>query len=218
MSSTNRNYERQDQDYYVTPGWAIDQLLPALMEDADELFGWNFRGCPLVIIDPCAGGDAGHPMAYPSALRRCVDLQIEKLVTVDIRPDSLAEIKENFLTYNTQQKFDIAISNPPSNLAMQFIQKSLDLVSEKGLVVMLQRLNFLGSKERQPMFALPPPNGVGMPTAIYVHSKRMRFMQGINPANGKPWPGDSIEYGHFVWQKGNNPKFAKLRVLPYMKE
>lgn len=32
----------------------------------------------------------------------------------------------------------------------------------------------------------------------------------VTPQNGST---DSIEYAHFVWQKGNNPKFTKLKVI-----
>lgn len=213
MSSTNRSYERQDQDYYVTPAWAIDQLLPALAEDSEQLFGWNLTGAPLRILDPCAGGDDKNEMAYPAGIIRCHQFKTEHVHTIDIREDSRAETKENYLTSPVRGGYDVAISNPPFNLAPQIIIKALKDVRADGIVVMLQRLNFLGSAERKPLFRTGLPFGFGMPVACYVHGKRMRFMQGINPRTNKPWPGDSIEYGHFVWQRGRNPKFTQLRIL-----
>lgn len=76
---------------------------------------------------------------------------------------------------------------------------------------MLQRLNFFGGQHEKREFF----ERVGLPVATYVHRKRMMFMPkgAINPANGKPFGGDSIEYAHFVWQQGVKPKFSKLRII-----
>ena len=218
MSSTNRNYERQDHDYYVTPSWAINDLLTALADDAATELGVKLCSSDLIVLDPCAGGDASHEMAYPQALRDFKKFDIQILDTVDIREDSKAAIKGDYLQMDMSNvramyPYDLIISNPPFEKATQFIQKALRDVCDGGLVVMLQRINFLGSKERKPLFSVSPPFGFGMPAIIYAHSKRMRFMQGTNPKSGKPWPGDSIEYAHFVWKKGMHPKFSKLRIL-----
>ena len=49
------------------------------------------------ILDPCAGGDSVHDMSYPIALiESCGALNIE---TIDIRIDSRAEIKADYLTH-----------------------------------------------------------------------------------------------------------------------
>lgn len=163
------------------------------------------------------GGDEKNEMAYPSAIRRCKFLSVECLDTVDIREDSRAEFKGDYLKGvkigDELGGYDLVISNPPFCIAPQIILKALQDVRLGGLVVMLQRLNFFGSGERKPLFQSGFPEGFGMPVACYVHSRRMRFMQGVNPRTGKPWPGDSIEYGHFVWQRGNSPRFTQLRIL-----
>jgi len=44
-----------------------------------------------------------------------------------------------------------------------------------------------------------------MPSYVFVHSKRISFTD-----NGKT---DSIEYAHYVWKKGECPKFSKLMVI-----
>lgn len=211
MSSQGRT-ERQKADYYATPAWAIDELLPALTDDSGPELGDDLSSHDLIILDPCAGGDDKRGMAYPAAIRRFTRWNTTILKTVDIRPDSQAEVKADYLTLETStlsRMFppDIIISNPPFDLAMDFIKKGLRDVRDGGLVVMLQRVNFFGAEYRFKFWE------DYMPKLTYVHSKRMRFLQGINPANGKPYPGDSIEYAHFVWQKGITPKFTKLRVL-----
>ncbi len=82
---------------------------------------------------------------------------------------------------------------------MDIINKALNDVREGGFVIMLLRLNYLGGKVRQRLW------GNNMPKYIFVHNRRMSFTD-----DGKT---DSIEYAHFVWQKGYNPKFSQLKVL-----
>ena len=82
------------------------------------------------------------------------------------------------------------ITNPPFNVAQEFTEHALEMVKEGGLVIMLQRLNWLGSQKRKPMWQKLPL------AAVYVHSKR----PGFDPQ--KPSKTDSTEYAHFVFCKG----------------
>jgi len=196
MSSTNRGYSRHTADYYVTPQNEIEKFLSAFlsdMENADEIIGT--RPDKLLWIDTCAGGDTQNEMSYPAVIQGKMGLDIE---TMDIRQDSLANIKENYLTQK-MSGYDVFITNPPFYLAKEIIQKALNEVNDNGYVIMLLRLNFLGSKDR---FDFITNN---MPSYIYVHHKRMSFT--------KDKATDSIEYAHFVWKKGENPLFSKLSVI-----
>lgn len=210
MSSTNRAAVRNPQDYYVTPQWAILDLLDALCADAGPELGFDIANTGLIVLDPCAGGDAGHGMAYPEAIAKHGKLNVQSLITLDIREDSLALHKADYL-YFALGTFtpDIIITNPPFNLALPIIQKALRDVRTGGLVVMLQRLNFFGSEERSTWMKSH------MPALTYVHAKRLRFHDkgAVSPKTGKPLTGDSIEYAHFVWQRGNHPRFSKTRII-----
>lgn len=95
-------------------------------------------------------------------------------------------------------KFDLIITNPPFTYAMEFIQKALNEIDDNGYVVMLLRLNFLGSKARNQWLLN------NMPYEIYVHGKRLSFTDDNKT--------DSIEYAHFVWKK-NNKETTKLYLL-----
>lgn len=187
MSSTNRGYERHKTDYYVTPVREIEKFLTS--------FNYNFNGKK--ILDPCAGGDEAHGMSYPDAFRNLYNINID---TNDIREDSLASIKSDYLD-NEFSGYDVIITNPPFFCATEIIEKALQDVNEGGVVIMLLRLNFFGSKERNPFFKN------NMPTYCFVHSKRMSF------TGDKAT--DSIEYMHAVWIKGSNPEFSNLKVLDY---
>ncbi len=192
MSSTNRSDARNAHiaDYYVTPVSAIDVFLREFCNDGGSFMNKN-------ILDPCAGGDLIHPMSYPESLKKVTTGAIIR--TLDIRSDSLAGIKDDYLKYPCAGEFDIIITNPPFNIALDIIKKALNDVRPQGLVIMLLRLNFFGSRERSDFFKN------FMPTWCYVHSKRMRFTD----SGGT----DSIEYMHAVWVKDNNPKFTHLRVI-----
>jgi len=64
-------------------------------------------------------------------------------------------------------KVDLILTNPPFSLAKEFIEKA---IGESGTVVMLQRVNFLGSKSRQPFWHKYPP------THLFVLSSRPKFI------------------------------------------
>ena len=197
MSSTNRHNaeKRHIADYYVTPVKDIVTFLGALDEEV-SLDIWD-----KTILDPCAGGDPSHDMSYPKALREYYAIPDDwnGIKTIDIREDSLAETKCNYIETKLDYKPFLIISNPPFNQAMEFIKKALDDVENGGYVAMLLRLNFLETKARKDFF------DNYMPTWIFVHHKRMSFTD----AGGT----DSVAYCHMVWKKNDYPKFAKIRVI-----
>ena len=194
MSSTNRSNASAksrsiNKDYYVTP-------IPKIIEFANEvqLYEPNiFKG---KILDPCAGGDIKHLMSYPEAIVECGG---SRPFTIDIREDSLAELKTDYLTYECKNKYDLIITNPPFNIAKDIIYKALDDVKDNGFVVMLLRLNYFGSKERKDLWEYH------MPKYVFVHHQRISFMDGGSR--------DSVEYVHFVWQKGYKPECSMLKVI-----
>jgi len=186
MSSTNRGTQRNADDYYVTPHWLIEDFLAAFSEDCR--FNFDEQAYPR-ILDPSAGGCEQYPMSYPTVLEKHGFTIVDSW---DIREDSRALIRGcDFLKTNpTPNYHDAIITNPPFNVAQEFTEHALKIVREGGLVIMLQRLNWLGSQKRKPMWQKLPL------AAVYVHSKR----PGFDPQ--KPSKTDSTEYAHFVFCKG----------------
>ena len=187
MSSARGKILRHQFDYYVTPQSEIEKFIKTS----------NFDFATASILDPAAGGDDSHEMSYPAVIKKLFGRNID---TIDIREDSRAAIKQDYLSTDCRNKYDIIITNPPWCLAMEFIKKAIEEVKENGVVIMLLRLNFLGSRERNEWLK------ANMPHEIYVHAKRMSFVD----KGGT----DSIEYAHFVWKKGNHGK-TKLYLLDY---
>ena len=197
MSSTNRSNARNEHiaDYYITPVKDIIQFLGEFdrVKTIDLSTNENF------ILDPCAGGDEAHEMSYPKALKEYYAIDDSYLKTIDIRNDSCAEIKDDYLSMKLDKKPYVIISNPPFNKALEFIKKALDVVRDDGYVIMLLRLNFLETKSRKEFF------DYYMPKWIFVHHKRMSFTE----KGGT----DSIAYCHMVWQKGDYPEFSQIKVI-----
>lgn len=199
MSSTLRGYDRHKSDYYVTPDWIIDELFDAISELFEEMDG-------RIALDPCAGGGVvngsqAFGMPYPEALKR---QKWENIITINVREDSLADIKADFLQWDNPDNldFDLIITNPPFAIAEEITRKALSLVdSESGKVIMLQRLNWLGSASRDDFFTQHPPS------LIVMHAKR--------PSFGGTSSTDSIEYAHFIWDnsdKSGCTQFVRVRA------
>jgi hypothetical protein len=89
--------------------------------------------------------------------------------------------------------YDLIFTNPPYSLAEEIITHALETWS-KATVVMLLRLNFLGSQKRKPFWDKHPVS------EIYVLSKRPSF-------TGKGT--DATEYAWFVWR----PHVTKQRII-----
>lgn len=209
MSSTNRGAVRQAHDYYATPPDEIRRFLAAFIQDEPHVQDVER------ILDPCAGGNRAPveweykpgkiltvpptPMAYPSVLVLPEALPYAEVITSDIREDSPAVYQQDFLQPAAWGALDMVISNPPFVLALEFIQQALDAVIPGGWVVMLLRLNFLGSQKRKPFFDATPPY------RVYVHHERMSFTP-----DGR---ADSVEYMHAVWRRGVSVVDTKLRVI-----
>lgn len=191
MSSTYRSRARDIHiaDYYVTPVNKIENFLREFK---------NYENTKnLKVLDCCAGGDETHNMSYPIAFKNILNTKID---TIDIRHDSLAELRTDYLTYQmAKRKYDWIITSPCFGNAKEIIEKALSDVKSKGFVIMLLRLNFLEGKKRKEFFEKH------MPKYIFVHSTRMSFTD-----NKKV---DSIAYAYFVWQKGFNPEFSQIKII-----
>lgn len=124
-------------------------------------------------LEPCSG-DGRILNAIPDNIEKCS-----------------CEIMDNKNYFDHQfDDVDLIITNPPFSLAMEFLKKSL---SEAKTVCYLQRLNWLGSKQRKEFWNRNPPN------KIFVLSKRPQFKRELNLGVGS----DSAEYAWFIWDRLN---------------
>lgn len=83
-----------------------------------------------------------------------------------------AELSEGIDYLTTEMpNVDLILTNPPFSLAQEFITKAR---TEAKCVIMLQRLNYLGSQARKAFWNSNPP------THIFVLSKRPKFIAKCN--------------------------------------
>lgn len=207
MSSTNRGYDRHVADYYVTPKQDVKLFLNKFI-DTESLVNPS----QLSWLDPCCGGDDINDATYISVINEMYEPK--KICGIDIRDDSHADVVMDYLTAEKENmaEHDIIISNPPFYLAEEFIKKSLEFVNDGGYVIMLLRLNFFGSQKRKELF------DNNMPKLCFIHRNRINFipksMKDAMKAKGEKVPsGDSIEYAHFVWQKGYDENYCKTFII-----
>ena len=167
MSSTGRGTTREPKDHYDTPSYTIRSLL--MNHDIQY-----------PALEPCAGNMAIVDM-----------LKTGEVYSVDIDTNSHAIAHADYLRWDVNQQYKTIITNPPFNIAIDIIKKALADVVDGGEVIMLLRLNFLGSQRRRSFWEDHPCK------KIHVLSKRPCFI------NGK---SDSIEYAWFIWERGYTGK------------
>jgi len=192
MSSANRGSERSADDFYQSPHWIVEAMIPRikhLLRDVENPRIW----------EPCAGAGRITRVLkhfFPEAIIYASD--IGDFDGIDERID--------FLQCRDRSEWDLIISNPPFCLALECIQHAQSLVTERGHVLMLERLNFWGTKKREKFLFWDPPH-------TNISPRRASFLP-----SGKC---DSIEYGFFefqsTWRMNNFPKeFGETRLLPTM--
>jgi hypothetical protein len=178
MSSTNRGGTRNDNDLYETPGWCVDRLMEKI-----TLPGGNW-------LEP--GSGSGNIIRAVNTHRQDIRwTAVEKYV---LRPERLQAAvgpqgvieHHSFLEWQPFGRYRVAMGNPPYSRAMEFILRSR-LAADH--VVMLLRLNFLGSEARQDFLQRCPPD-------IYVLPNRPSFTGGKT---------DSTEYAWFHWPPQDRP-------------
>lgn len=187
MSATNRGSERKLYDLYETP------------EEVTRDFLFNhFEGDFKNILEPCAGSGK---MIMPLR-KRFPDAEITAMEKYamgwnkHLAPKG-ASSGISGVDFRDMQgaDFDLIFTNPPYSIATEIIEHALK-TWPKATVVMLLRLNFLGSQARHEWWQHH------LPTEIHILSKRPSF-------TGKGT--DATEYAWFVWRPG--VKEQKINVI-----
>jgi hypothetical protein len=147
-------------------------------------------------MDPCAG-EGGIIRAVqkvrPGLIWTASELRAE--AEADLAKTGAAYHIQDFLDPTFQPPpVDVICTNPPFRLAQEFVEKSLSLAKQ---VVMLLRLNYLGSEARAPFLREFHPD-------VYVLPNRPSFTDGQT---------DSIEYAWFHFRSREPRSVGNLRIL-----
>ena len=188
MSATNRGTVRKEHDFYATPVDVVENLLKFI--DLSNVS---------TILEPSAGsGNVLTPLSGDFNITSC-EIREEELDTLDGLSQSV--IIDDFMTHDFTDKYDLIIGNPPYSKAIEFVEKSLSLLSENGKLVFLLRTAFLESKKRYEFWQENPLSD------LLVLSKRPSF-------TGKGT--DATSYSWFVWinqRKNNGLRLFKTIII-----
>ena len=178
MSATNRGCERKAYDFYATPPETVRAFLA------------NFDGISSGdrILEPSAGNGQIVKVLREGGYDNRID-------AVELRPEergTLEALADNvtigsFFDYEPDCGYDVIIGNPPYSLALDFINKSLELLHPGGLLIFLLRTSFLESEKRFKWWQEHPLSG------LYTLHKRPSF-------TGRGT--DATSYSWFVWERG----------------
>lgn len=184
ISATNRGAERKPSDFYATPIEVIENLLH------------NYNLPNGNILEPSAGnGNIVSAIKNMDKSRLVTALELREEEYNNLTQIADEVITQNYLEWDTNRKFDVIIGNPPYSLALEFVNKSLELLSDQGVLIFLLRTAFLESKSRYEFWQNNQLSG------LYTLSKRPSF-------TGKGT--DATSYSWFIWDKRTNKQEIKV--------
>lgn len=183
-ASNHSNEDRQANDYYATPPLAVEMLLE--LENLSSHV-WEpacgqghiskvlvAHGYEVVSTDLINRGYGIGGIDFLSLIGKW-DSNYSKVVPISIPFDG-----------------DIC-TNPPYRYAQEFVEKSLDIITEGHRVAMFLKLTFLEGKSRRALFDR------GCLEKVYVSSSRLGCGK-----NGTEWNPSAVCYAWMIWRKGYN--------------
>ena len=176
-ASNHTDKERQNEDYYATDPVAAEWLL-------------KIENIPInKPIWECASGEDHLVNVFRENgyKVRSTDL-IKRLDSTEVL---------DFLKTNEIWDGSI-ITNPPYKYGLEFVQKSLEIVTEGNKVGMFLKLTFLEGKKRRAFFEKYPPKTVWVSSSRLMCAKNGKFKEMIESG------GSAAAYAWFIWEKGYN--------------
>ena len=179
LAGGNPKNKRVENDFYATDPLAVEMLM-----DKYEFNQGSF-------LEPCVGNGNISGVIKERFLT-------SPITGIDIVDRGYPNtIVGDFLTYVTNEKYDNIITNPPFSLAMEFVEKGMELLKPNGKMAMFLKIQFLESEKRVALFEKYPPK------YIYVFSKRMATWNSGEQFDdkGKRW-ATTMCHAWFVWEEG----------------
>lgn len=107
---------------------------------------------------------------------------------------------------NASQPFDI-LTNPPYKFATEYVLHALELIPEKGHVIMFLKTTFLeGMERKERIFDTNPP------VAVFQFSHRVLCAKNGDFAK-MPKNGSAVAYAMYVWAKRNKGMRTELKWI-----
>lgn len=182
MSSTNRGSKRDPSDFYETPAWCVEALLPHLRPFAS-------------VLDPAAGRGAildAVRAARPDVETAGIELDAERAEVCGTKHRTIC----GDALRCPWPVGDLVLANPPFSYAIEFANVGAvgALCGMHGESAMLCRLGLLAGQRRRDFWRSHPAD-------VWVLSKRPSF-------TGKGT--DSADYCWAVWGPGARGRWGVL--------
>lgn len=172
MSATGRGAVRVENDYYATPAWAVDAVLPHL-----PLYG-------ATVLDPCCGdGAILRQIATRNVPAHGIEIDPARAALAAPHAASPIVVADALDPSVAWPSCSVVVTNPPYKLALEFVQRA---ISHAPVVAMLLRLNWLAGQRRAAFHHEHPSD-------VLVLSKRPSFSGG---------PTDATDYAWLIWGLG----------------
>jgi hypothetical protein len=183
MSSTNRGAERQETDAYFTP----PQLAQLIVEEIGPFI--STKGEDFSALEPGCGNGSFLDALAAYGVQDRLGVELVPAYAAECRAKGHEVLEADYLTWQPPEgRPSLIIGNPPFRLMEAFIDHSLEIVADGGVVAFLCRLNFLGGTNRfQRLWSQRPPSHV--------------FVLPARPGFTADGGADSIEYTVVVWHK-----------------
>ena len=184
----SQRHEKKDSlDYFPTPPWATRALFQSV------ILPMGFVHYNDVCLEPACGG--GHMV---KVLQEYFD-KVESCDIADYGQDRIAD----FLSKDVEQECDFIITNPPFNLAEEFVIKALSMT--RKLVAVFARTQFMEGIGRYERLFKPNP-----PTIIAQFTERVPIVKGRLSATAST----ATSYAWFVWRTDQNNDQTQLVWIP----
>ena len=153
-----------------------------------------------------------EPFNYPVLEPACGEGHISKLLDGSVVSSDLVDrgygLVDDFLSSkHPDNSFPTVITNPPFNLFKEFVERGLEVASEK--LILFGKLQALEGKRRADYLETTPLK------YVYVFKSRQQPLRNgkiIDPLTNKPWASSTMAFAWFVWEKGyvGNPQIKWL--------
>jgi hypothetical protein len=160
MSQRDSGYQRKERDCYETPEWVTLALAPHL------------RTTNCVVWEPACGSG------------KMVNALLK--IGFDVTASDIATGRD-FLSQPAPKPFRAIITNPPYDLAAEFIHRAIMMIPTHGFVAMLLRTDFDHAKTRADLFGKHPYFAKKV-----VLTKRIKWFE---DSKGQP----SFNHAWFIW-------------------
>lgn len=183
MSAHSRGRPSRPDDFYETPSWCTELILPKLNLPEGAR-----------VLDPGAG-KGGISKVLTSKGYRVAAVERNPQFELDLSELVNEVIVGDFLSLQTGGIFDAVVGNPPYTYSLEFAKKAIELTAGKVDVAFLLRVGWLASKGRVDFHLRNPSD-------VFILPERPSFTE-----NGKT---DQTDYAWFVWGPGRGNRWYNL--------